>query len=87
MMGGGGGTNHRYNLTLSVMARNITNYLNVAQPNGTLPVPDLAVCSTSVANPCNQAPPFFGKSNSLSRGAFSSNGAPRLFYLQASFSF
>ena len=86
-MMGGGGTNHRYNLTLSVMARNITNYLNVAQPNGTLPVPDLAVCSVSVTNPCNKPPLFFGVSNSLARGPFSSNGAPRLFYLQASFSF
>jgi hypothetical protein len=86
-MMGGGGTNHRYNLTLSVMARNITNYLNLQQPNGTLPVPDLAVCSTSVTNPCNQPPKLFGVSNGLAHGPFSSNGAPRLFYLQASFSF
>jgi Carboxypeptidase regulatory-like domain/TonB dependent receptor len=84
-MMGGGGTNHRYNVTLSVMARNLTNYLNLAQPNSTLPVPDLAVCS--VNNSCNTVPPFFGVSNSLARGPFSSNGAPRLFYLQASFSF
>jgi hypothetical protein len=83
MMGGGGGTSHRYNLTLSVMARNITNYLNVAQPNGVLNLPDSPGCMTNPTQ-CN---PFLGVSNSLSRGPFSSNGAPRLFYLQANFSF
>ena len=84
-MMGGGGTPHRYNLTFSINARNITNYINLAQPNGTLDVPEPSVCAAS--GTCNVAPPYFGKSNSLSLGAFSSNGAPRLFYLQASFSF
>ncbi|HTS13397.1 MAG TPA: carboxypeptidase regulatory-like domain-containing protein [Candidatus Limnocylindrales bacterium] len=84
-MMGAGGSNHRYNLTLSVQARNITNYLNLAQPNGTLPVPDLSLCTPN--NSCSMAPPLFGESNSLARGPFSSNGAPRLFYLQASFAF
>ena len=87
MMGGGGGTSHRYNLTLSVMARNITNYINVLQPNGVLNVPDLTQCETSPSSCDNTPPPFFGKSNGLARGPFSSNGAPRLFYLQASFTF
>jgi Carboxypeptidase regulatory-like domain/TonB dependent receptor len=90
--GGGGGpmmgnesTHHRYNLTFSIQARNITNYVNLAQPNGTLDVPDPSVCVP--ANNCNVPPHFFGRSNSLSLGSFSSNGAPRLFYLQTSFSF
>lgn len=34
--GGGGGTGRRYNLTLSVNARNIFNNVNYAQPIGTL---------------------------------------------------
>lgn len=81
---GGGGTNHRYNLTFSVNARNITNYTNLAQPNALLNVPTSAQCQ---ANPsvCNS--PFFGESNSLATGPFSSNGASRLFYLQVGFSF
>ena len=87
MMGGGGGTSHRYNLTFSVMARNITNYLNVTPPNGVLNVPDLSQCDASPSTCDNTPPPFFGKSNGLARGPFSSNGAPRLFYLQASFTF
>jgi hypothetical protein len=80
-MGGGGGTNRRYNLTLSVNARNITNYLNVVQPSGVLNVPD-----PSSPSPYELSP-FFGKSNGLAAGPFSSNGASRLFYLQVGFTF
>jgi Carboxypeptidase regulatory-like domain/TonB dependent receptor len=83
---GGAGTNHRYNLTFTVSARNITNYTNLAQPNALLTVPDLATCS---ANPstCDNNSPYFGRSNSLATGPYSSNGASRLFYLQVGFSF
>jgi Carboxypeptidase regulatory-like domain len=86
-MMGSANTNHRYNLTFTVVARNITNYSNLAQPNAVLNVPDLAACSVSPTTCGNTAPPFFGKSNGLAQGPFSSNGAPRLFYLQTSFSF
>ncbi len=78
---GGGGTNHRYNLTFSVNARNITNYLNEGQPSGLLNVPD-----PSSMQPYELSP-FFGRSNSLATGPFSSNGASRLFYLQVGFTF
>ena len=81
---GGGGTNHRYNLTFSVNARNITNYTNFAQPNALLNVPNSAQCT---ANPGSCNSPFFGTSNSLATGPFSTNGASRLFYLQVGFSF
>ena len=78
-MGGGGGTPHRYNLTFSVNARNITNYLNPAQPNGVLIVP-------TPPNPYVNSP-VFGESTALAGGAFASNGASRLFYLQLGFTF
>jgi Carboxypeptidase regulatory-like domain len=83
-MGGGGG-DHRYNLTLSVFARNITNYINLADPNGLLNVPNPSECSSDPS--LCAAPPFFGKSNSLAQQFRSSTGAPRMFYLDASFSF
>jgi hypothetical protein len=38
-MGGGDYTEHRYNLTLSVMARNILNHENLNTPNGALTSP------------------------------------------------
>lgn len=86
MMMGGGGNNHRYNLTFSVFARNITNRINLATPNGLLNVPDLATCSSDPST-CDNLSPYFGKSNSLARQFFSSSGAPRTFYLHVSFSF
>ena len=85
MFGGGAGTNHRYNLTFSVNARNITNYTNFAQPNGLLNVPNSALCSSNPQQ-CQNSP-YFGLSNSLATGPFSTNGASRLFYLQVGFSF
>jgi Carboxypeptidase regulatory-like domain/TonB dependent receptor len=84
---GGGGTNHRYNLTFTVNARNITNFTNLAQPNGLLTVPDVSQCETQPGGCVNTVSPFFGHSNSLATGSFQSNGASRLFYLQLGFSF
>ncbi len=86
MFGGGSGTSHRYNLTLTANARNITNYTNLALPNGILDVPEVSMCAT-LPGGCNATPPYFGRSNSLATGPFSSNGASRLFYLQIGFSF
>ena len=73
------------NLTFSVNARNITNYTNLAQPNALLNVPTSTLCTTDPQACMNS--PFFGTSNSLATGPFSSNGASRLFYLQVGFSF
>lgn len=84
---GGGGTNHRYNLTFSVNARNITNYTNATQPSGVLNVPDVSECETLPGGCVNTPPPHFGLPNGLAAGPFSSNGASRLFYLQVGFTF
>jgi len=78
--GGGGGTNRRYNLTLSLQARNIFNYENLATPSGVLIPPQTAGGSASV-------PFFFGKSNQLATGPFSTNSASRVVYLQLGFTF
>ena len=67
---GGLNTNtRRYNLTLSVNARNVFNDINLAPPIGIV---------TS---------PRFDQSNALSGGAFSSSAAPRVIYLQSTFTF
>jgi hypothetical protein len=73
---GGGGTNQRYNLTLSVSARNIFNYQNVALPSAVLGPPGTPVQAQ-----------FFGVPNALAGGAFSSTSASRLVYLQLGFTF
>jgi hypothetical protein len=78
--GGGGTSNRRYSLTLSVQARNLFNYENLDQPSGVLVPPDTLGGVASV-------PYFFGKSNSLAGGAFSSTSASRLIYLQLGFTF
>ena len=78
--GGGGGTNRRYNLTFAINARNIFNYENLALPSGVLSPPQTPGGSASV-------PFFFGKSNALAGGAFSSTSASRLIYLQLGFTF
>jgi hypothetical protein len=79
MQGGGGfggsATNRRYNLTLSVSARNLFNYQNLAIPSGVLDYGTPAV------------PLFFGRSNALAGGAFSSTSASRVLYLQLAFAF
>ncbi len=77
---GGGGTNQRYNLTLSVNARNIFNYENVALPSGVLNPPDTAGGTAAEST-------FFGRSNALAGGPFSSTSASRLIYLQLGFTF
>jgi Carboxypeptidase regulatory-like domain len=82
----GGGGDHRYNLTFSIFARNLTNNINLGTPNGLLNVPNLAACSSDPST-CDNLSPYFGKSNSLASGFLSSSGAPRTFYLHVSFTF
>ncbi|HKS66261.1 MAG TPA: carboxypeptidase regulatory-like domain-containing protein [Candidatus Acidoferrales bacterium] len=82
----GGASDRRYNLTFSIFARNLTNRINLATPNGLLNVPDLATCSSDPSS-CDNLSPYFGKSNSLAAQFRSSSGAPRTFYLHVSFSF
>ena len=77
---GGGETNHRYNVTFSVNARNIFNHVNAQTPSGVLNPPTTDV-------PQAFASPFFGLPNQLAKGAFSTNTAPRIIYLQVGFSF
>ncbi len=43
MMGGGGGSGQRYNLTFSVSARNLFNRVNAATPTGNLSAETFAV--------------------------------------------
>ncbi len=78
--GGGPVTNKRYNLTLSVNARNAFNYQNLATPTAVLNPPTLA-------SPEASASPFFGRSNQLAQGPYSSLAASRLIYLQLGFTF
>jgi len=78
--GGGPATNKRYNLTLSVNARNIFNYTNAATPNAVLIPP-------SASSPDASASAFFGKPNQLLGGAFSTQSASRVMYLQLGFTF
>jgi Carboxypeptidase regulatory-like domain len=78
--GGGATSNRRYSLTLSVQARNLFNFENLDQPSGVLTAPDAPGETASV-------PYFFGKSNGLAGGAFSSASASRLIYLQLGFTF
>jgi hypothetical protein len=78
--GGGATSNRRYSMTLSVQARNLFNYENLDQPSGVLAPPETASGTATV-------PYFFGKSNGLAGGAFSSTSASRLIYLQLSFTF
>ena len=78
--GSGGGSSRRYSVTFSVNARNVFNDLNLATPSAVLspPTPDSPQASYSR---------FFGVSNALAGGPFSSNAASRQIYLQAAFSF
>jgi hypothetical protein len=79
-IGGAGGTSHRYNVTFSVSARNVFNYVNALTPTAVLNPPTSQFPQAS-------ASPFFAVPNQLALGSFSTNGASRLVYLQASFSF
>ena len=72
-------TNKRYNLTLSVTARNVFNYTNLATPSAALVGPE---GTTNAAES-----PFFAQPNQLAFGPFSSQAASRLLYLQLGFSF
>jgi hypothetical protein len=80
MGGGGGGSSKRYSFTLSVNARNVFNVVNLATPNAVLSPPTVDSPNASFSR-------FFGVSNGLAGGAFSSNSANRQIYLQAGFSF
>ena len=77
---GGGDTNHRYNVTFSVNARNIFNHVNSLPPSGVLNPPTADVPQAS-------ASPFFGIPNQPAGGPYGSATANRIIYLQASFSF
>ena len=78
--GGGGSTNQRYNLTLSVNARNIFNYTTVATPTAVLNPPNSV-------SPVATESPFFATPNALLGQAYSSQTANRVIYLQIGFSF
>jgi hypothetical protein len=80
LAGGGSGTSRRYSLTLSVNARNVFNYLNLATPSAVLNPPNSASETASES-------PFFARSNGLFGQAFSSASAIRLVYLQLGFTF
>ena len=75
----GSATDKRYNLTLSVIARNVINYTNLNTPSGVLNPPTATVTATES--------PFFGMSNGLQGGPFSTQAASRVIYLQLGFSF
>ncbi len=49
--GGSGGTNHRYNLTLSLHAMNLFNHVNYGAPVGNLNSPDFGVSKTLAGGP------------------------------------
>ena len=78
---GGNTATKRYSVTLSINARNVFNVVNLANPSAVLNPPAVAGGSASF----NAA--FFGVSNELAGGPFSSSAANRQVYLQAGFSF
>jgi uncharacterized membrane protein YgcG len=77
----GGAQSRRYSITLSVNARNVFNNVNLANPSAVLnPPPTLAGDASFNSR-------FFGVSNALALGPFSTGSANRQIYLQAGFSF
>ena len=78
---GGNTSTKRYSITLSINARNLFNDVNLLNPSAVLNPPPVAGGSASF----NAA--FFGVSNQLAGGPFSSGAANRQVYLQAGFSF
>jgi hypothetical protein len=78
---GGNTSTKRYSITLSINARNLFNDVNLLNPSAVLNPPPVAGGSASF----NTA--FFGVSNQLAGGPFSSGAANRQVYLQAGFSF
>ncbi len=79
--GGGNGDTRRYNVTLSLNARNIFNNVNTAVPSATIIPPP------TLADSASYSTRYFGIPNALAGGPFSSNAANRQIYVQASFSF
>jgi len=77
---GANSSSRKYNVTLSINARNVFNHVNPATPSGVLSPP-------TAENPEAIASPFFGVPNALAGGSFSTNSANRQIYLQAAFSF
>jgi len=65
---------------LSVNARNVFNYQDLATPTAVLNPP-------SASSPQASASPFFARSNQLAQGPYSSVAATRLIYLQLGFTF
>ena len=83
-MFGGGASDHRYNLTFSVMGRNIFNHPNLAPPVGVLSQGALAGTSTfgqSIALSSSSGPGGGGG------GFFGSQANVRRIDLQVQFSF
>jgi hypothetical protein len=78
---GGSGSSKRYGVTLSVNARNVFNDVNLLNPSAVLNPPQTPTGDASFNTR------FFGVSNQLAGGPFSSGAANRQVYLQASFSF
>jgi hypothetical protein len=78
---GGSGSSKRYGVTLSVNARNVFNNVNLLNPSAVLNPPQTPTAEASFNTR------FFGVSNQLAGGPFSSGAANRQVYLQASFSF
>ena len=78
---GGNTSTKRYSITLSINARNVFNDVNLMNPSAVLNPPAVAGGNASF----NAA--FFGVSNQLAGGPFSSGAANRQVYLQAGFAF
>jgi hypothetical protein len=74
-MFGGGRTDHRYNLTFSVGARNLFNHQNLAPPVGVLSPQAFSGNSS------------FGESIAVAGGPFGSQASNRRVDLQVQFSF
>ncbi len=75
-----GSSPRRYNLTLTVVARNVFNFWNPGTPIGVLPCPSgILNAPDCISN--------FGKSVSLAGGSFSSGAASRRVDFQAMFAF
>ena len=79
---GGVAGNRRYNLTLSINARNVLNHANAANPIG-----NLGGCLETQGGCASTVAPNFGHSIALAGGPFSSAAANRKIELQAMFSF
>jgi hypothetical protein len=79
--GSGSDTTRKYSLTLSVNARNVFNNVNLAVPSASIIPPE------EIGGAASYSTRYFGISNALAGGPFSTASANRQIYLQASFSF